>query len=250
MKRAWKTGLLAAVLLAGGGGLALADFAATVNPGALGSADPATFNGYVSGWRFSVVQEFTITHLGLLDLDAPGLTSTHTLGLWKLPKTGGFDFICSVEIGAGQGELIEQHRYMPITPIPLTPDTESPFLNPKDNLLYGDRYLLGVWSPADSPDRIRLGGRAAVTISDVIRLGEHEPPELDFAYDYTAYTWRGPLTTPYASDGSLLPPWGNVSDTQHYGVNFQYTVVPVPGAVLLGALGLSSAGWLLRRRTA
>jgi hypothetical protein len=45
-------------------------------------------------------------------------------------------------------------------------------------------------------------------------------------------------------------PWPATEIPDYYGVNFEYTVVPVPGAVLLGILGLGSAGWLLRRKTA
>ncbi len=217
------------IALAGWSSGALAGEAASISD--FSSAD--TFAGYVSGWRFSVTKEFTITHLGVLDLDAPGLTSTHVVGLWKLPRTGGFQFICSVEIGDQQGELIGQHRYVPITPITLTPDTAPPVQ--VGSYLFRDRYLLGVYSPAGSPDKIRLWNRAAVTLSDIIRLGEAEPPEPGFAPDYTAYMWRpqtapyGPYTGPYGADNNPLPPWGKLSNTEHYGVNFRYTV-PGPQA--------------------
>ncbi len=208
------------IALAGWSSGVFAGEAATISD--FSSAD--TFAGYVSGWRFSVTKEFTITHLGVLDLDAPGLTSTHTVGLWKLPRTGGFQFICSVEIGDQQGELIGQHRYMPITPVTLVPDTAPPVQ--VGGYLYRDRYLLGVWSPVGSLDKIRLWSRAAVTISDIIRVGEAAPPEPGFASNYTAYMWKPQTTPPYTG---LVPPWGAISSAEHYGVNFRYAV-PGPQA--------------------
>jgi hypothetical protein len=209
-----KIAIVVLSVLMGGTAFAWADEAASIS----GSPPASSYPGYNSGWRFTVTEEITITHLGLIDLDEPGFQGTYTVGLWKNPKAGGFQFICSVEISGTAGELVRGHRYMPIPPITLKPDTEPPYES--GGVLYGDRYLLGVWSPPDSPDRIKIWDRTAATISTVIRLGEHDPPAPRFPYDYTAYTWN----TSTMSE----PPWpfanrGGVSSTEHFGVNFRYT---------------------------
>jgi hypothetical protein len=49
---------------------------------------------------------------------------------------------------------------------------------------------------------------------------------------------------------SLLPSPYPVSADLGFQAAFSTQVVPVPGAALLGAIGLSFAGWRLRRRTA
>ena len=61
MRREWKTGLLAMVLLAGGVGPALGDFAVTAD----GTATPSAAGSL--GWRFFVNEPVAITALGLYD---------------------------------------------------------------------------------------------------------------------------------------------------------------------------------------
>jgi hypothetical protein len=213
--RRWSVGLIVLVTLVGWCSYALAGEAANVT--STGTEYGQTFSGYNYGWRFSVEEEITITHVGLIDLDAPGLASTHTIGLWKLPRTGDFQFICSVDISGTQGELIGLHRYVPITPITLKPDTEPPVL--VGGYLFRDRYLLGVWSPAGTTDRTRVP-RGAATISDAIRLGEVAPPWEGAASNYTAYLYKPQTVPPYTG---LQAPWGALEANWHYGLNFKYS---------------------------
>jgi hypothetical protein len=209
-----KVAIVVLALLAGGAANALADEAATV--GSAGEAAAVAYPGN-SGWRFTVNQEIEITHLGVLDLDSPGLTPGTKVGLWKNPRAGGFEFIRSVEIGGTVGELVGNHRYVAITPITLTPDTAPPTVI--NGVSYVDRYVLGVFSPSGAQDRISIPSGTGLTHSSAIDLGGSWPQ--GFPTAFTAEIYKYP-----ASD-SFVPPWGGVS-TGHFGVNFMYTLAGTP----------------------
>jgi hypothetical protein len=252
MRREWKTGLLAAVLLASGGGLAWGDFAATVDPSQITqtSISMGLTPGESIGWRFFVDQPITITALGLYDAGAQGLEDPHVMGIWRVRKEGGLQLERMVTIN-DQGDFqADGHVYARIDPFTILPDPE-PWINPLTGQPYLDthgdpffeRWLVGVWNPNDSVDELVLCPPTAAALSieqaDIIRLQN--------------YTYRS-VNYPYSSQDTVLSgfwaPWGDTTTGAHFGVNFEYAVVPVPGAVLLGILGLSSAGWLLRRRIA
>ena len=206
--------LVAAMVSAGWCSMAFADVAVTLN-----ATPPAElFADRNSGWRFTVNQEITITHLGVLDLDDPGLSQSHGVGLWRNPRAGGFEFVRSVEISGEDGELIDNYRYIPIDPpITLLPDTEPPSPG-GDGYLYIDRYVLGVWSPPDSTDRILITDPSGLSVSDTISLNEASPS--GFPPYFTAQVWTRQTEPPYSG---LLPPWGQVHKTGHFGVNFVFT---------------------------
>ena len=75
-----------------------------------------------------------------------------------------------------------------------------------------------------------------------------------FGYGYDADTDEIILHDTW-SEGEHRMAWGGsypyspTSSLQHYGVTvFEPTIIPVPGAVLLGAMGLGMVGWMKRRK--
>jgi len=242
MRREWKAGLLAVVLLAGGSGLALGDFAATVNLGPTDTVSPSA--GASIGWRFFVDRPIAITALGLYDAGAPGLAGPHVLGIWRVNKTVGLRLEQWVSID-GSGDFQEDHHVYAALDEPFTilPD---PVPHTSGGTDYYERWMVGVWSPSGSTDGLILPPRDATTLpieqAGIIRFE-----------NYTSKPWGTyPDTTlgEIASVPGNWVPWPGTESLDYYGLNFEYTVVPVPGAVLLGVAGLSSAGWLLRRRAA
>ena len=165
------------------------------------------------------------------------------MGIWRVRKQGGLQLERWVDLGPG-GVTEDHHVYAALNePFTIVPDPVPYTIDGTD---YYERWMVGVWSPSGSTDGLILPPRdpAALPIEQagIIRF-----------QNYTSKPWTTyPDTT--LGDIESAPdnwvPWPATESSNYYGVNFEYTVVPVPGAVLLGALGLSSAGWLLRRRTA
>jgi hypothetical protein len=194
------------ILLAGWGSYALADVAATVDPGAIGyTGAPAERS---LGWRFFVDKTITITHLGLLDLGDSGLATSHTMGIWRVNKNGGLDLMRQVEIGPG-GVREDNHVFVALgEPLTIAPDSVP-------GTVGLEKWLIGVWCPplpeGVAGDPLMITPVSAATIvavsAGVMRLEN--------------YTWKD--TTSFAA------PWGNTDDGQYYGVNFKYSV-PGPTA--------------------
>lgn len=235
-----KRGVLALVVLAGGGSLARADLAATVNPSAVTWTD--TGAGQSLGWRFFVNQPIAITSLGLYDAGDDGLASSHVLGLWRVKKTGGLRLEQSVTI-SGTGDLQEGHHVFATlaTPFTIVPDPVPELINGTE---YYERWLVGVWSPSGSMDAVILQPQNAASF----------PASLAGIITFENYTSKSWTDDPDTVLGDAVAnsqkwyPWPSTDDTSHFGVDFEYRVVPVPGAVVLGLIGLSYAGWRLRRR--
>jgi hypothetical protein len=242
MRREWKTGLLAVVLLAGGSGLALGDFAATVDPGALGGISSGA--GQSVGWRFFVDQPIAITALGLYDAGAPGLAGPHVLGIWRVPKVGKLRLEQWVIIDDRGDFQADHHVYAALDEsFTILPDP-VPYTSGGTN--YYERWMVGVWSPVGSTDGLILRPPTAAALpieeAGIIRFQNNT---------YKPWTTYPDITLgDIASAPDNWVPWPATESPDYFGVNFEYTVVPIPGTVLLGAMGLSSAGWLLRRRTA
>lgn len=217
-----KAALIAELLLTGLAGYALADTAVTVVPSAI-SYTSITHEISI-GWRFFVDKTITITDLGLFDSpgNGSGLLGTHTVAIWRLPKTGGFELKRQVTIGPGS-TLSDNHAWATLTePLTISPDPVPYVLN---GVEYYEKWMVGVFTPSyldDLPtttegDALIFSGDGAVTFeiedAGIIR--------------FDSYTAADPAS-------SFTPPWPAVPTGSGYygcaiGVNFKYAV-PGPTA--------------------
>jgi hypothetical protein len=224
-----RTAIAMLVTLVGCGSLAFANVAATVDPDALTWTNMADETAL--GWRFFADKQFTITHLGLFDYGDDGLGTTHTLGIWRVNKEGGLTLMRQADIGPGMGTFLDHHLFVDIEDFTITPDPE-PWISPATGVAYYERWVVGVWSPDNNLDTLILQPRDAATILAESAGFIHMESQL--RRDSAAFTY----------------PWDNVSDFDHFGVNFLYTPVPVPapGALVLALIGLTYASRRLRSR--
>jgi hypothetical protein len=202
--------------------------AATVDPTALTWTNMADETAL--GWRFFAEKEFTITHLGLFDYGDDGLGTTHTLGIWRVNKEGGLTLMRQADIGPGTGTLLDHHLFVDIEDFTIAPDP-VPWIHPTTGVAYYERWVVGVWSPDNNVDTLILQPRDAATI--LAESAGFIDMESQLARTSAAFTY----------------PWTNVSDFDHFGVNFLYTpaAVPAPGAAVLAVTGLACASRRLRR---
>jgi len=210
MRTELKKALIVFVVVATFGSLTFADVAATVDPTLIDTANNyprADYNQSI-GWRFFVDQEITITHLGLYDHGDNGLASTHTMGIWRVNKTGGLTLMRQVDIGPG-GTTEDHHVYVDIEDITLIPDPE-PWIDPSTGIAYYERWIVGVWSGAVNNDGLTIRPRSAAT--NEYGLIDAEVAGVIMIENYT---WKS--STVFAA------PWGNNSDYDYFGVNFKYT---------------------------
>lgn len=68
----------------------------------------------------------------------------------------------------------------------------------------------------------------------------------EYLLDLSGWTLRE--ATSISFDGSTIAGYGYNPEGNREAWVVQFDTVPVPGAVLLGILGLSTAGWRLRRK--
>lgn len=199
-----KTAFAVMAVLVGCAGWVRADVAATIDPAAIVWTNSA--GELAVGWRFFVDQEMTITHLGVFDLGDDGLTSTHTMGIWRVNKTGGLTLMRQADIGPGVTTDSDHFAYVDIEDLTILPDPEPYVLN---GVEYYERWVVGVWSPAGNLDAFVVQPRSAATVTaataGIIRMQSY------LHRTSTAFTY----------------PWANVSDYDFFGVNFKYQL-PTP----------------------
>ncbi len=159
------------------------------------------------GYTFNVNQPFAISALGMFDSGQDGFVSTHIVSLWD--SSGSL--LASVNMPAGtSAELINQFRYMPITPV---------------NLSLGN-YTVGVYYPTLTPQQ-GLGDAMMTGISDA---------STDPEFTILNYTFAHP---------GYWDPAPYLADHENFGANFLIIPIPEPSTVAL--IGLGAAAVIARR---
>jgi hypothetical protein len=179
------------------------------------------YGGYTEGWGFTPTGPFgiAVTHLGMWDdffmwtgPESPGFEYEIPIGIWRVSDQ---TLLTSATLGPGTGDpVLGEYRYVSITPVVLSP---------------GVTCVIGFqW--ADT-----------IETSDWVQFWEPGAVQVD-----PAITFGG--TYQSASPGFLFPSIGLLCYPR-FGPNFQFYVIPAPGAVLLGSIGVGLVSWLRRRRT-
>jgi len=176
-----------------------------------------------AGWNFTPTNlPIGVTHLGMWDDfsaswlsdRSPGFQYEIPIGIWRISDQV---LLTSTTLGPGMGDpLLDEFRYAEINPILLSP---------------GETYVIG-FQLADESET-----------SDWAQM----PDPGDFQVD-PAIT-IGPCV--FSSDSGFRFPdkvYSGWPETG-FGPNFQFYVIPAPGAVLLGSIGIGLVSWLRRRRT-
>jgi hypothetical protein len=185
------------------------------------------------GWEFVANRAITVTRLGLYDGPNSGALAgdeflvEHPIGLWRLADGS---LLTSGTIPSGTGadtELLDGFRYI---------DVDDDVDGDGVTLVAGDSYVVGFYTGHYSD---------AASADGMLVWPQFFTWSADSAIQYVSARW-GDFGPDLALPSHLLD-----ASYSRFGPNFQFieTVVPVPGAVLLGIIGLSCAGWRLRRRT-
>lgn len=177
---------------------------------------------YTHGWEFTTHRELRVSELGLYDFQQNGLGVEHEVGLFR---SSDQQLLASVFVGPGTDDPLEGgFRYAGLAS-PLTLEaSEKYFVGALYYPMSHDMdYAAFLWSFDSSPP-------GSISVHPAISL------------DQEGFDQTGPGLA-FPTEGPRRP------DDLHISSNFRFEVVPVPAAVLLGALGLGCAGWRLRRRT-
>ena len=210
------TGMFLCLMVFGTGngiGTAHADLAVSFTGGTtVGTDFPSSWAGVTDGWRFSLSSAITVTDLGYYDYNGDGLAQSHDVGIF----TDAGVLLFSDTVMTTDALDVDSFRYTAITPVVLSAGT----------------YRIG-------------GFRSNVTDKPVVSVtGLTSTDPVSYIHGYFAKE-VGSLTFPNVQFGSsFVPPIS--FEPSIFGPNFKF--VPVPGAVLLGILGLSVAGVKLRKR--
>jgi len=177
---------------------------------------------FSEGWQFVPTNPINVTHLGMWDDvfeswlidESPGFKYEIPIGIWRASDQV---LLTSTTIGPGIGDpLLGEFRYAEITPILLNP---------------GETYAIAFqW--ADSfylSENAKHWEPGIVNVDPAINIGPRvRSRNSGFIFPDRVYTW-------------------GIGGYPEFGPNFQFYVIPAPGAVLLGSIGVGLVSWLRRR---
>ena len=174
------------------------------------------------GWQFTPVSPpgIAVTHLGMWDdafksLPGPaGFNYEIPIGIWRVSDQA---LLASTTLGPGTGDpLLDEFRYAEITPVVLSPGVTYAI-----GFQWSDSSSTSEWVQTPQPGDFQVD--PALTIGPRVRSSDP-----GFLFPGEVYTG-----------------WPDTC----FGPNFQFYVIPAPGAVLLGGIGVGLVSWLRRRKT-